>query len=105
MNDEINLNEECEDLCLAINWQNVSTELILEFLMKYPKLIEYCKLEKIFQKSLQINLLNHVQRDNSYINNLFKQNNYESGNNLNKRLIEESVNGTVSIIFNNLFSK
>jgi len=80
VNDEINLNEECEDLCLAINWQNVSTELILE-------------------------LLNHVQRDNSYINNLFKQNNYESGNNLNKRLIEESVNGTVSIIFNNLFSK
>lgn len=108
MNDEINLNEECEDLCSAINWGNISSELLLEFAMKYPKIIKNCKLEKAFEQSLQNNLLNTLHNQNSLINSLYNSQDNSlnnNGNNLNKRLIEESVFGTVSLIFKDLLSK
>jgi len=112
VNDEINLNEEFEDLCSAIDWRNISSELILEFSMKYPKIIKNCRLETAFEQSLQVSLLNRLHSQNSLINRLYNspnssQNlNFHSGNDNfnNKRLIEESVYGTVCLMFKDLLS-
>jgi hypothetical protein len=100
------LNEECEDICQAIDWQNVSAELLLEFSMKYPKITKNCRLEKSFEQSLQNSLLNKLHSQNSFINNLYNSNgNQNNSNSSNKRLIEESIFGTVSLMFENLLSR
>ncbi len=91
---------------MNINWNNVSYDLLLEFSLKYPKLIKSLKLENIFEKSLGLNILKCIQRENSIIAGYYKKDNTTNINSsFNKRLIEESVNGTVSLIFNNLLSK
>jgi hypothetical protein len=74
--------------------------------LKYPKLIKSLKLQNVFEKSLGSNILKKIQRENNIISTYYQKDNPNNINSsFNKRIIEESVNGTVSIIFDNLLSK
>lgn len=101
--------------------------------MKYPRIIKNSKLAPIFEHSLQLNILNTIQRENNFLHNLYNSNtntnantntNFSSMNmnmninayhsntlnssvatNLNKKIIEESVASAVSVFFRNFLSK
>lgn len=49
VNDEINLKEEnMKDLLEIIDWSRISTEYIMEFLMKYYEVVETADMENFF---------------------------------------------------------
>lgn len=86
----------------------MSTEHVIEFLLKYPKLIKNSKIEIVLKQSLQNSVFNSVQKQNILIKNYYNDISKSfcgQENRLNAKLIEESIFETVSIFFKNLLSK
>lgn len=85
MNDEINLNEDISDILESIEWKKVSVHLILEFVLKFYKLIETFEMEKFFYESITIRL-----------NGFNKTNQNGSSNDVNPEIIKLMINSIFS---------
>ena len=86
LNDEINIKEDLSEIIEVINWENVSLNLLFEFVFKYEKIISNLELEHFF--------ISAVENREIVINN----NNENISEEINEKIKKEIKENNVQII-------
>ena len=73
LNDEINIKEDLSEIIEVINWENVSLNLLFEFVFKYEKIISNLELEHVFISAVENREIAINNNNNEEINEKIKK--------------------------------